>query len=96
MHGSARYTSSVLMADDDSCIPGLTRLAHVVHSHGATIFQQLFHDGRELMESDDGTLPVALAPSAVPNERFHVTPRAMPIALSARTRSLATALPPTA
>jgi NADH:flavin oxidoreductases, Old Yellow Enzyme family len=81
VHGSARYTSSVLMADDDSCIPGLTSLADVVHSHGATIFQQLFHDGRELMESDDGTLPAALAPSAVPNERFHVMPRAMPIAL---------------
>ena len=81
VHESARYTSSVLMADDDSCIPGLARLAEVVHSHGATIFQQLFHDGRELMESDDGTLPVALAPSAVPNERFHVMPRAMPIEL---------------
>ena len=81
VHASARYTSSVLMADDDSCIPGLTLLADVVHSHGATIFQQLFHDGRELMESDDGTLPVAFAPSAVPNERFHVMPRAMPIAL---------------
>ncbi len=81
VHESARYTSSVLMADDDSCIPGLTRLADVVHTHGATIFQQLFHDGRELMESEDGTLPVALAPSAVPNERFHVMPRAMPIDL---------------
>jgi 2,4-dienoyl-CoA reductase-like NADH-dependent reductase (Old Yellow Enzyme family) len=81
VHASARYTSAVLMADDDSCIPGLTRLADVVHGHGTTIFQQLFHDGRELMESDDGTMPVALAPSAVPNERFHVMPRAMPIEL---------------
>ena len=81
VHESARYTSSVLMADDDSCIPGLARLAEVVHSHGTAIFQQLFHDGRELMESDDGTLPVALAPSAVPNERFHVMPRAMSIEL---------------
>ena len=47
---------------------------------GAPIVGQIFHDGRELMESMDGTLPVALAPSAVPNERFHVMPRAMPIA----------------
>ena len=77
VHVSARYTSHVLMADDDSCIPGLTLLAETVHKHGALIFQQLFHDGRELMESEDGTLPVALAPSAVPNERFHVMPRAM-------------------
>ena len=28
--------------------------------------------GREIMESQDGSLPVAYAPSAVPNERFHV------------------------
>ena len=80
VHASARYTSHVLMADDDSCIPAFTRLAETVHEHGALIFQQLFHDGRELMESEDGTLPVALAPSAVPNERFHVMPRAMPVA----------------
>ncbi len=80
VHPSARYTSHVLMADDDSCIPGLAELARVIHAHGATVFQQLFHDGRELMESEDGTLPVALAPSAVPNERFHVMPRAMPTA----------------
>jgi len=78
VHPSARYTSHVLMADDDACIPAFTRLAETIHAHGALVFQQLFHDGRELMESDDGTLPVALAPSAVPNERFHVMPRAMP------------------
>jgi 2,4-dienoyl-CoA reductase-like NADH-dependent reductase (Old Yellow Enzyme family) len=80
VHPSARYTSHVLMADDDACIPAFARLADTVHEHGALIFQQLFHDGRELMESEDGTLPVALAPSAVPNERFHVMPRAMPVA----------------
>ncbi len=80
VHVSAQYTSHVLMADDDACIPAFTRLAETVHEHGALIFQQLFHDGRELMESQDGTLPVALAPSAVPNERFHVMPRAMPTA----------------
>lgn len=78
IHPTARYSSHVLMADDDSCIPGLAALAEVVHGHGALIFQQLFHDGRELMESEDGTHPVAYAPSPVPNERFHVMPRAMP------------------
>ena len=80
VHESAQYTSHVLMADDDSCIPGLTALADAIHAHGATCFQQLFHDGREMMESSDGTLAVALAPSAVPSERFMVTPRAMPLA----------------
>ncbi len=70
IHASARYSSHVLMADDDSAVPGLARLADAVHAHGTPIFQQLFHDGRELMESPDGTLPVAYAPSPVPNERF--------------------------
>jgi 2,4-dienoyl-CoA reductase-like NADH-dependent reductase (Old Yellow Enzyme family) len=81
VHASARYTSHTLMADDDACVPGLARLAGAIHAHGVPAFQQLFHDGRESMESDDGTLPVALAPSAVPNERFHVMPRAMSTAL---------------
>lgn len=81
VHQSAKYTSHVLMADDDSCIPGLTALATAVKSGGATAFQQLFHDGREMMESEDGTMAVALAPSAVPSERFMVMPRAMPNAL---------------
>ena len=49
--------------------------------HDAVVFGQLFHDGREIMESQDGSLPVSLAPSAVPNERFHVMPRAMPVSL---------------
>ena len=77
VHESARYTSHVLMAVDDSCLPGYTRLAEAVHAHGATLFGQLFHPGREVMESTDGTAPVSVAPSAVPNERFHVMPRAL-------------------
>ena len=77
IHQSAKYTGSVLMADDDSCIPGLSRLAEAVHRHGALLFQQLFHDGREMMDSGEGMLPVALSASAVPNERFHIMPRAM-------------------
>ena len=54
------------MATEDACIPGYRRLAEAVHGHGSAIVGQIFHDGRELMESMDGTLPVALAPSAVP------------------------------
>lgn len=81
VHESARYTSHILMATEEACIPGYRRLADAVHDHGSAIVGQIFHDGRELMESQDGTLPVALAPSAVPNERFHVMPRAMPIPL---------------
>lgn len=77
VHHTARYTSHVLMGTSDECIPGYRRLADTVHAHGCKLFTQLFHPGREIMESDDGTAPVAYAPSIVPSERFHVIPRAM-------------------
>lgn len=77
VHDTARYTSHVLMAADDSCIPGYREVVEAVRPHGAKLFGQLFHPGREVMESQDGSAPVALAPSAVPNERFHVMPRAL-------------------
>jgi 2,4-dienoyl-CoA reductase-like NADH-dependent reductase (Old Yellow Enzyme family) len=75
VHDSARYTTHVLMATTDDCIPGYKKIADVCHANGTTVFGQLFHPGREVMESQDGTAPVAYAPSAVPNERFHVMPR---------------------
>jgi 2,4-dienoyl-CoA reductase-like NADH-dependent reductase (Old Yellow Enzyme family) len=75
VHDSARYTTHVLMATTDDCIPGYRKIADVCHANGTTVFGQLFHPGREVMESQDGTAPVAYAPSAVPNERFHVMPR---------------------
>jgi 2,4-dienoyl-CoA reductase-like NADH-dependent reductase (Old Yellow Enzyme family)/thioredoxin reductase len=78
VHESAKYSSSVLMADTDDCIEGYRALVEAVRPYGTALFGQLFHDGREMMESQDGSLAVALAPSAVPNERFHVMPRAMP------------------
>ena len=78
IHDTARYTSHMLMANDDGCIPGYRKLAERVHAHGATLMAQLFHPGREIMETDDGTAPVAYAPSATPNSRFHV----MPVVLS--------------
>ena len=70
IHETAKYTSHVLMASEES-VPGYRRLAETVHRHGCRIFGQLFHPGREIMESQDGSAPVAYAPSAVPNERFH-------------------------
>jgi len=81
VHETARYTSHLLMATSDECIPGYRRIAETVHGHGCALFGQLFHPGREIMESQDGSAPVAYAPSAVPNERFHVTPRPMSLAM---------------
>lgn len=78
VHETARYTSHILMATEDDCIPGYARLAQAVQAHGTKIIGQLFHPGREIMETQDGTAPTAYAPSAVPNSRFRV----MPIPLS--------------
>lgn len=75
VHETARYTSHSLMATDDSCIEGYRKLADACHAEGCIVFSQLFHPGREIMESADGLLAVAYAPSATPNERFHVMPR---------------------
>ncbi len=81
VHETARYTSHLLMATTDACIPGYRKLAEALHGAGATVFSQLFHPGREIMESADGLLAVAYAPSVSPNERFHVMPRALTHAL---------------
>ena len=78
VHPSAKYTSHALMADDDDCIPGYQRLAATIHQYECAVFGQLFHGGREVMDTQDGSQAVALAPSSVPTERFHVMPRAMP------------------
>jgi 2,4-dienoyl-CoA reductase-like NADH-dependent reductase (Old Yellow Enzyme family) len=77
IHDSARYTTHILMATGDECIPGYTRLAGAVHAHGAKVFAQLFHPGREILESQDGSIPVAYAPSVSPSDRFHCIPRAL-------------------
>ncbi|PNQ90230.1 oxidoreductase, partial [Pseudomonas gingeri NCPPB 3146 = LMG 5327] len=77
VHDSARYTSHVLMATDDACIDGYRRLAEVCHAQGTVVLSQVFHPGREIMESSDGLLAVAYSASSVPNERFQVMPRAL-------------------
>ena len=56
VHQSAKYSASILMADTDDCIAGYRALAETVHPHGTVLFGQLFHDGREMMESQDGSL----------------------------------------
>ena len=81
VHETARFTQHLLMATTDDCIPGYRRIADTLHANDCALFAQLFHPGREIMESQDGSMPVAWAPSAVPNGRFHVMPRPMPSSL---------------
>jgi len=75
VHPTAFYTSHILQAHTDYCIPGYTRLAAAIHEHGTTCFGQLFHPGREILGSADGTMAVPWSSSAVPNERYHIKPR---------------------
>jgi 2,4-dienoyl-CoA reductase-like NADH-dependent reductase (Old Yellow Enzyme family) len=65
------------MATDDACIPGYRRIADVCHANGTVVLSQIFHPGREIMESSEGPLAVAYSASSTPNERFHVMPRAL-------------------
>jgi len=83
VHATAFYTSHILQAHTDACIPGYTRLAAAIHEHDATVFGQIFHPGREILGSADGTLSVAWSASSQPNERYHVKPRPMPQSLIA-------------
>src|SRR5262245_30014017 len=78
VHETARYTAHSLMATTDDCIPGYRKLAEMLHGHGCRVFGQVFHPGREIMEGIDGSITAAYAPSAVPNERFHVMPVPLP------------------
>lgn len=56
VHASARYTSHVLMATVDACIDGYRELADICHVQGTVVLSQIFHPGREIMESADGLL----------------------------------------
>lgn len=79
-HESAGFSSQLLNADP-SGLANYAELATAVHAHGAKVFAQLFHPGREVMRTADGMAAIAWAPSSIPNERFHVMPREMPDAL---------------
>jgi 2,4-dienoyl-CoA reductase-like NADH-dependent reductase (Old Yellow Enzyme family) len=60
---------------DDGLVPGLARLAAVVHRFPSRIFVQLAHAGRQTKEKYSGGIP--LAPSAVFEPVYQVLPREM-------------------
>lgn len=75
IHETAFYTTHCLSAMSDDCIPGYSKLADTCHGYDCRVFGQLFHPGREVIDTPDGAATVAYAPSAVPSERFHTMPR---------------------
>lgn len=82
-HPSGTSGRPAIRAYDDACIPGYRRIAKAVHSHDCKVFGQLTHPGREMTLAADGTHAVAYAPSAIPNERFHVMPRELTLEMIA-------------
>ncbi len=81
VHESAQFSPNLLQATSSDTVPGYAKVARACQRHGARVFGQLFHPGREIQSTADGMMAVAYAPSAVPNERFHIMPRPMPEAL---------------
>lgn len=78
-HASGVFVAHPIRIDSDDCIPGYRNLAQALHKYDCGVVAQLFHPGREILASEDGTAPVSYSASATPNERFHVMPRSMPI-----------------
>ena len=56
-------------------VGGYRRVAEAVHAHGAKLFVQLFHGGREVISS--APRPVVVSASAIPSHRYHTEPRAL-------------------
>ncbi len=65
-----------VLVHDDKCIPGLTKLATAVKSHGAAIICQLAHAGGSTRPEIIGGLD-PVAPSANPTEAGGVMPKAL-------------------
>ena len=75
VHESGRLTAHTLAGYVPEIVGGYCRVGEAVHPHGTKLFVQLFHGGRELIASPPR--PPAVAPSAIPSQRFHVEPRAL-------------------
>ena len=75
VHPSGLLTPHTLAGYRDEVVPALRRVAEAVRPHGTRLFVQLFHGGREQIASPPRA--PALAPSAIPTQRFHVEPRAL-------------------
>lgn len=65
----------MMAAYDDSYIPGLRKLAEVIHANGASVIMQIAYGGSRTSVTDDGRL--IWGPSDVPNQRTGITPTPM-------------------
>lgn len=77
VHKTYAYPEQFIYLGSDDCIPGLKKLAETCHEYDCKVFGQLFHAGRAVRISVDGSQSVAHAPSEVPDERYRIVPRPM-------------------
>ncbi len=74
LHPSYGFEEAFLYAGSDKIIPGLKRLGKACRRHGTPVFGQLFHAGRGVRLSHDGSRPLGYSASDVPDERYRVIP----------------------
>ena len=78
LHPSYGFEEAFLYAGSDRIVDGLQRLGERCRAQGTPVFGQLFHAGRGVRLSHDGSRPLAYSASDVPDERYRVVPVPMP------------------
>ena len=78
VHPSYGFEESFLYAGSDRIVAGLNKLADACHAEDTPVFGQLFHAGRAVRLSHDGSKPLSYSASDVPDERYRVVPVPMP------------------
>ncbi len=81
VHPSYGFEDSFLYAGSDRIVDGLMRLGDTCRAEGTPVFGQLFHAGRGVRLSHDGSKPLSYSASDVPDERYRVVPVPMPNAM---------------
>ncbi len=78
LHPSYGYKESFLYAGSDDIIPGMKNLGKACRQLGTPVFGQLFHAGRAVRLSHDGSKPLTYSASDIPDERYRVVSVPMP------------------
>lgn len=83
LHATHEFQSGYLLATRDSIIPGMRRLKEACARHDTPVIGQLFHAGRAIRTSHDGSKPRVYSASDEPDDRYRVVPVPMSKALIA-------------
>ena len=78
VHPSYGFKDAFMYAGSDDIIPGMQALGEACRQYDTPVFGQLFHAGRAVRLSHDGSRPVTYSASDVPDERYRVIPTPMP------------------